>query len=58
MQAVRDLPEDASFDDAIERLIFLRKVEEGLEQAKAGQTVPLDKVESDLQRRREERQSS
>ena len=39
LDAVRDLPEDATVEDAMERLYFLAKVEEGLRQAKAGQTM-------------------
>lgn len=39
MDAVRDLPEDATFEDAMERLYFLAKIEQGLRQAEAGQTV-------------------
>ncbi len=39
IDAVRDLPEDATVEDAMERLYFLAKVEEGLKQAEAGQTV-------------------
>lgn len=39
LDAVRDLPEDATVEDAMERLYFLAKVEEGERQADAGQTV-------------------
>jgi len=39
MEAVRDLPEDATVEDAMECLYFLAKVEEGLEQAESGRTV-------------------
>jgi len=39
LEAVRALPEDATVEDAMERLYFLAKVEEGLQQADAGQTV-------------------
>lgn len=53
MRAVRALPDDATLNDAIERLIFLRKIEVGLEQAESGQTVSFDRVESDVLRRRE-----
>ncbi len=40
LEAVQRLPDDATFDDAIERIVFLAKIEQGLEQADAGQTVP------------------
>lgn len=39
LDAVRDLPDDASVEDAMERLYFLAKIEEGLRQADAGETV-------------------
>ncbi len=39
LDAVRGLPEDATVEDATERLYFLAKIEEGLRQADAGQTV-------------------
>ena len=39
IDAVRDLPDDATIEDAMDRLYFLAKVEEGLRQAEAGQTL-------------------
>lgn len=39
LPAVEGLPETATFEDAIERLCFLAKVEEGLRQSDAGETV-------------------
>jgi len=39
LDAVRDLPEDATVEDAMERLYFLSKIEEGERKADAGQTV-------------------
>ncbi len=39
VDAVRDLPEDATVEDAMERLYFLAKVDAGLKQAEAGDTV-------------------
>lgn len=53
LRAVEDLPENATIEDAIERLVFLHKVEVGLKQVQQGKTVPLDEVESQLQQRRE-----
>ena len=40
LQVVERLPDTATLEDAIERLCFLAKVEEGLRQSDAGQTVP------------------
>lgn len=39
LDAVCDLPDDATVEEAMERLYFLAKVEEGGRQADAGQTV-------------------
>jgi predicted transcriptional regulator len=39
MEAIRQMPEDATVEDVMERLYFLAKVEEGTRQADAGQTV-------------------
>lgn len=39
IQAVRDLPDDATVEDAMERLLLLAKIERGIEQADAGQTI-------------------
>jgi predicted transcriptional regulator len=40
LEAVQQLPSDATVEDAMERLYFLAKVERGLAQADAGDTVP------------------
>jgi predicted transcriptional regulator len=39
LEAVRRLPDDATVEDAMERLYFLAKGEEGIRQADAGKTV-------------------
>lgn len=39
IDAVRGLPDDATVEDAMERLYFIAKVEEGARQADAGETV-------------------
>ena len=39
IKAIEDLPEDATVEDAMERLYLLYKVERGLAQAEAGQKV-------------------
>ena len=44
IEAVKDLPDDAILEDAMERLLFLAKVERGLQQADAGQTLSHDDV--------------
>ena len=44
IEALRSLPEDATLDDAIERLCFLLKIEEGLRQSEAGRLVPHEEI--------------
>jgi predicted transcriptional regulator len=39
IKAVEDLPDDASIEDVMDRLLFLAKVEKGLEQADKGLTI-------------------
>ena len=50
IEAVQSLPEDASYEDAMERLVFLAKIERGLKQADAGQTVSHDKIKQKMKR--------
>jgi predicted transcriptional regulator len=40
VETVKSLPSDATVEDAMERLLFLAKVERGLRQADAGDTIP------------------
>ena len=54
MKAVADLPEEATVDDAIERLLLLSKIEQGLEQSRRGETIPHEEVK----RRMEEKIAS
>lgn len=44
IQAVQDLHDDASVEDAMERLLLLAKIERGLAQADAGEFVPHEEV--------------
>jgi predicted transcriptional regulator len=44
LHAVGELPDDATFEDAMERLYFLAKIERGREDARNGRTVPHDDV--------------
>ena len=39
IEADRELPDDATVEDAMERLYVLAKIQKGLDQAEAGQTV-------------------
>jgi len=44
IKAVEGLADDASIEDVMERLLFLSKVERGLEQADSGRTIPHSQV--------------
>jgi len=40
LQTVQQLPDDASIEDAMERLLVLAKIERGIAQAEHGETTP------------------
>ncbi len=44
LDVVQRLPDDATFDDAIERILFLAKIEKGREQADRGEAIPHEEV--------------
>ena len=44
LEAVQRLPDDATLEDAMERLYFLQKVERGLADVAAGRVVPHEQV--------------
>ena len=48
LDAVKQLPADATVEQAMERLYFIAKVEEGLRQADAGKLVNHDDVKRRL----------
>jgi predicted transcriptional regulator len=39
IRAIENLPDDATVEDAMERLYFLAKIERGLEQSESGETI-------------------
>jgi len=43
-QVADQLPASATLEDAIERLVFLAKIDRGLTEANAGQLTPHDEV--------------
>lgn len=43
-EAIKDLPADAPLEQVMERLLLLSKIDKGLRQADAGQTVSHDEV--------------
>ena len=48
IEALRDLPQDATFEDAIERLVFLAKIDIGLAELDAGKGIPHNEVKRRL----------
>ena len=48
LEVVNSLPDDASLDEAIERLCFIAKVEEGLAQSEAEELTPHEEVRRDI----------
>jgi predicted transcriptional regulator len=48
IEAIRELPDDASVEDAIERLVLLAKIEEGLAQLDRGEGISHDEVKRRL----------
>jgi predicted transcriptional regulator len=48
LDALQDLPDDASFDDAIERLVFLAKIDAGLAELDQGKRIAHEEVKRRL----------
>ena len=48
IEVVEQLPDDATIEDAIERLYFLAKVEKGIREADAGLSVSHDEAKKRL----------
>ena len=44
LQAVQELPDDASVENAMERLLVQAKIERGIVQADRGETIPHEAV--------------
>lgn len=50
LRAIQDLPDDATVEDAMERLYFLAKVERGLEQSESGETISHHEIRARFQK--------
>ena len=48
LKALETLPPDATFEDAIERLVFLAKIEAGLAELDASEGIPHQEVKRRL----------
>lgn len=46
LKAVAALPETATFEDVLERLLFISKVERGLADADAGKLIPHEQLKA------------
>ena len=44
LKSLADLPDSASVDDVIDRVMLLEKIEIGLQQSEAGKTISLDEA--------------
>ena len=52
VRAVSELPDDATLDDAFERLFVLHKIQQGLKEAQSGQAMTHEEVEAYFRERR------
>ncbi len=50
LEAIEKLPPDATVEDAIERLVFLAKIERGIAQLDAGKGLPHSEVKQQFLR--------
>ena len=48
LEAIEKLPADATVEDAIERLVFLAKIERGIAQLDAGKGLPHSQVKPQI----------
>ena len=44
IETVKEFPQEFELEDLIERLVFVEKVEKGLQLVKQGKTIPLKQV--------------
>lgn len=50
LKTIKDLPENFTFDELLDRLMLLQKVEIGLEQSQLGKTVSNDQAKEKLKK--------
>jgi predicted transcriptional regulator len=48
IRAVKELPDDASIEDAMERLLFIAKIEKGIQEADSGKTLSHEQVKEKM----------
>jgi hypothetical protein len=50
LETIRKMPDEVSFDELIDELIFIKKVQNGLEQSEKGNTVSTEEAKKKLGR--------
>jgi predicted transcriptional regulator len=50
LQTIQELPDDVSFDDAMERLYLMYKIERGIEQSDRGEVVSQEEARQQMAR--------
>lgn len=50
LDSLETMPNEFPLEDLMERLVFMRKVEEGLQQSERGEVIPLDEVKQRLRK--------
>lgn len=50
LQAVKKLPDTATIEDAMEKLLFLAKIEKGIAQADSGKTISHSAVKTRMRK--------
>ncbi len=50
IKAVQALPDDASFEDALDRILLLAKIERGIQQLDAGQSISQEKMKAKMKK--------
>ncbi len=48
INAIRTLPDDSSYEDIMERLYFMQKIEAGLKDVEEGRVIPHEEVKKRL----------
>ncbi|MCK4664822.1 MAG: hypothetical protein KAT68_18265 [Bacteroidales bacterium] len=50
IQTIKDLPDEFSFDDILDRILLLKKIEIGLEQSENGKTYTTEQAKEKLKK--------
>lgn len=48
LKAIEEMPQDVTFSDVMERLYFLYKIDTGLQQVEAGDTIPHEQAKKQI----------